>query len=235
MRDKSPRIYSEIYPALPPNVRMINIYEEDRGYYIKNLKLNRDNVSQSVGSSELAVKGVAVGGPVLDFVKQMEAKGYKVGYPSIEKSMQDDLAIEMYGGEIFDRSTSLSIWYTKTSRLVYKVDVKFGGLNTWDMINATYYFAKQQLSIKYGMPFASDEFKNFAITASYSDILNTFVYGSSYSKCGFLVPPKGNIILHIDIENNYSIYSLRLVISYINQDNERTNRTEMFNQYQNEI
>ena len=234
MRDQNPRIYKDIYPALPSNVSIINMYDEDVGCYIKNLRLNRSADSKLIGATELAIKGVQVEGPVLDFVKQMESKGYSVSFPGIEKSLQDDLAIVMYGGKIFDRPTTLYIWYTKTSDNVYKVDVQFSGLNTWDMINATYYFAKRQLTIKYGPPFASDEFRNFAINSTYQDIKNTFLAGNSYSRCGFLVPPIGNIFLHIDVEGN-DPYFLSLVMTYINQENERLNKTEMLTQYQNEI
>lgn len=235
MEQATPRIYTEVYPALPSNVKTINIYESDKGYYIRNLKLNRSNDNSGfIGSSELAIKGVKVGGPVLEFVKQMESKGYSIAFPGIEKSMQDDLAIEMYGGEIFDKGTHLYIWYTKTSNLVYKVDIQFGGLNTWDMISSTYYFAKQQLTIKYGYPFAVDEFRNFAVTSSYSDIRTSFLNGSSYSRCGYLVPSKGTIILHLDVEGN-DPYFIRLNMTYINLDNEKLNKTEMLIQYQNEI
>lgn len=240
MRDTNPKVYVDIFPALPPNVKVINIYEDNRGYYIKNLKLNRCEGVKSIGSSDFAIKGVQLGSPIREFVDKMRSNGYSLG-SNLEESIRNDLVIEMRGGQIFDRATKLYIWYTKTSHLVYKVDVEFiierdfdNLKNTWIMTDALYYFAKQQLTMKYGHNFRSNEFRNFYINSSYSDILDTFQMGTSYSQCGFMVPPVGTIILRMDLVSDV-YWTLRVIMTYIHHDNEKLNKQEMLTQYQNEI
>lgn len=211
-------------------------------------------------AQNLSIKGVTVDGEVTEFVHNLEAQGFKFssfgdnrngtanysGY-SLEKMIEKRLPIPMYG-TLLDSGVILAIYYTRTSHLVYDVEVMFcsnpstGYVFSQDFASAKllYEGIKIQLKKKYNEPFAVTETR--AAGSSPKTIQKEICTGETKYSCGFMAAPLGEVILKIGNTENkinasspYPDYSLCVIMDYVNVGNNQKRLQEAEEQYQSEI
>lgn len=206
----------------------------------------------------LSIKGVPVEGDVIQFVNALERNGIRfstrgfeetdtyAGFnqeKSLQQRISDRDAIPLYG-VILDHYVFFSVYYTRTSHQVFRVDIMFDkpagkqfdfqrfgdGLNS---VVLDYLGIKNQLVIKYDKPFVTEEIK-IDKTSTASNIKAMISSGKPVLRCGFLAPPTGTVILSLDYLNLYS-GTFFVNLSYLNIENEKLNKEEVLKIYHNDI
>lgn len=100
--------------------------------------------------SHLEFKGIPINGKLDEFVKKLEAQGYKM-----TESLDNIIMME---GQFTGKDATILIISTKKSKTVWKVVVKFSEQSSWSSLKSDYFYYKEMFVKKYGSPTKKYEF-----------------------------------------------------------------------------
>lgn len=213
-----------------------------------------------LNAQTLAVKGVTVDGNVLTFVSKLESQGWKFSEYGFRENGSETMYKKTKGellsahkpipmsGKLLDQEVYVLVYYTKTTQLVYNVEIMFfrnpdDGIHYFgSKLNSAknmYNGLKQQFQKKYNAPFDAEEYET-------GNIIGNEVYldihaGRTTYITGYRAAPMGQVLLSISTtctkigNSKYPNHSLCVLLNYVNIENQKKNKAEINDVIQSEI
>lgn len=115
----------------------------------------------SAQTEHMKFMGIPIDGPLENFVLKLKNKGFK------HKSTEDGIAL-MLGEFAATRDCELYILRFSDRNKVHRVCVKFPSEYDWESLSGKYYDLKKNLTVKYGEPKSTEQFKDSVPTSDES-------------------------------------------------------------------